>query len=150
MPKRKREEAGSISNQKRHKLQRLYMQGNAGNGFVRNLVETSKISPKSETIFTFKIFGSDTRFTLATRKFKRLKECARFENENWCMDLVYVVKITKDSKDVKYLLLRQDLSDRTVGAKGMKTKDSKETIGAFLTIITKKNPKKMDRHGNRI
>ena len=34
--------------------------------------------------------------------------------------------------------------DRTVDAKGMTTKDSKETVRAFLTMITKKNrPKKI-------
>ena len=59
------------------------------------------------------------------------------------MDLVYVDKITKDIKDVKYLLLRRDLFDRTVDAKGMNTKNSKETIGAFSTRIAKKNAKKI-------
>ena len=40
---------------------------------------------------------------------------------------------------MKYLLVRQDLFDRTVDAKGMKTKDSKERVRAFLTMITRKN-----------
>ena len=47
------------------------------------------------------------------------------------MDLAYVDKLAKDNKGVKYFLVRQDLFDRTVDAKGMKTKDSKETICAF-------------------
>ena len=55
------------------------------------------------------------------------------------MDLAYVDKLAKDKNRVKYLLVRQDLFDRIVDAKGMKTKDSKETIRAFLTMITKKN-----------
>ena len=59
------------------------------------------------------------------------------------MDLAYVDKLAKYNNGVKYLLVRQDLFDRTVDAKGMKTKDSKETVRAFLTMITKKNrPKK--------
>ena len=59
------------------------------------------------------------------------------------MDLAYVDKLAKDINGVKYLLVRQHLFDRTVDAKGMKTKDSKETVRAFLTIIAKKNwPKK--------
>ena len=59
------------------------------------------------------------------------------------MDLAYVDKLAKDDNGVKYLLVRQDLFDRTVDAKGMKTKGSKETVSAFLTMITKKNrPKK--------
>ena len=68
-----------------------------------------------------------------------MKTFARFKNEIWCMDLAYVDKLAKDNKGVKYLLVNQDLFDRTVDAKGMKTKDSKETVRAFLTIITKTN-----------
>ena len=60
------------------------------------------------------------------------------------MDLAYVDKLAKDNNGVKYLLVRQDLFDRTVDAKRMKTKDSKENVRAFLTMITKKNrPKKI-------
>ena len=60
------------------------------------------------------------------------------------MDLAYVDKLAKDKNGVKYLLVRQDLFDRTVDAKGMKTKDSKETVRAILTMITKKYwPKKI-------
>ena len=59
------------------------------------------------------------------------------------MDLACVDKPAKVNNSVKYFLVRQDLFDRTVDAKGMKTKDSKETVCAFLTMITKKNrPKK--------
>ena len=54
------------------------------------------------------------------------------------MGLAYVEKLAKDNNGVKYLLVRQDRFDRTVDAKGMKTKDCKETVRAFLTMITKK------------
>ena len=58
------------------------------------------------------------------------------------MDLACVDKLAKDNNGEKYLLVRQDLFDRTVDAKGMK-KDSKETVRAFFTMITKKSrPKK--------
>ena len=50
----------------------------------------------------------------------RMKEIARFKNENWCMDLAYVDKLAKDNNGLKYLLVRQDLFGRTVDAKGMK------------------------------
>ena len=82
---------------------------------------------------------SYTKFTLATRKFNRMKAFARFKNDFWCMDLAHVDKLAKDNNGVKYLLVRQDLFDRTVDAKGMKSKDSKETVRAFLSMITKKN-----------
>ena len=40
---------------------------------------------------------------------------------------------------VKCLLIHQDLFDRTVNAKSMKTEDSKETVKTFSTMIAKKN-----------
>ena len=52
------------------------------------------------------------------------------------MDLSYVDKLAK-KKVVKYLLVRQDLFNRTVDAEGLKTKDFKETARAFFTMITK-------------
>ena len=79
-----------------------------------------------------------TRFTQATRKFERKKAFARFENEIWCMDLAYVEKLGKDNNGVMYLLVHQNLFDRTVDAKGTKTKDSKETIKTFSEMTTKK------------
>ena len=55
------------------------------------------------------------------------------------MDLAHVDKLAKENNGVKYLLLRQDLFDRFVNAKGMKTKDSQETVKAFSSMITKRN-----------
>ena len=68
-----------------------------------------------------------------------MRAFARFRNEIWCMDLAYVGKLAKKNNGLKYLLVRQDLFDRTVKAKGMKTKDSQETLKAFSSTITKKN-----------
>ena len=60
------------------------------------------------------------------------------------MDLAYVDNLAKDNNGVKYLLVRQELFDRTVDAKGMKTKDSKVFVKTFSKMITKKNrPKKI-------
>ena len=76
---------------------------------------------------------------------------ASLEREIWGMDLAYFDQIAKDNNSVEYLLVSQDLFDRTVGLKGMKTKGSKETVHAILTMITKKNhPKKIVWQGNRI
>ena len=72
-----------------------------------------------------------------------MKAFARFKNDFWCMDLAYVDELAKDNNGVKYILVSQDLFDRTVESKRMKKKDSNETARAFLTIITRKNrPKK--------
>ena len=138
MPKLKREEAGSFSKSERQKLQRLYTQCSAAYGSVRNLVKASNRSVSKVRQFSDSK-PSYTKFTLATRKFKRMKAFARFKNKIWCMELAYVDKIAKDISSVKSLLVRQDLFNRTVHAKGMKTKESKETVRAFLTTITKKN-----------
>ena len=61
-----------------------------------------------------------------------MKAFARFENEIWCMNLAHVGKVAKVNNGVKYLLVRQDLFDRTEDAKGMKTKDSKETVSCIF------------------
>jgi len=79
---------------------------------------------------------------VATRKIKRKKAFPRFKNEIWCMDIAYIDKLAKDNNGVKYLLVRQDLFDSTIDTKGMKTKDSKETVRAFLSMITKKTRRK--------
>ena len=55
------------------------------------------------------------------------------------MHLAYFDKLSIDNTGVKNLLDHQDLFDRTVDAKGMKTKYSKETVRAILTMIPKKN-----------
>ena len=60
------------------------------------------------------------------------------------MDLPYVDKLAKKKNGVNYLLVRQDLFDRSVNAKRMKTKDSQETVKDFSAMIKKSNqPKKI-------
>ena len=108
MPKLQREEAGSLSKSEHQKVQRLYRQGGAAYGSVRNLVKASNL-PVSKVGQFLHSKPSCTKFTLATRKFKRMKAFARFKNKIWCKDLAYVDKLAKDNNDVKYLLVRQDL-----------------------------------------
>ena len=55
------------------------------------------------------------------------------------MDLAYVDELAKNNNGVKYSLVRQDLFDRTVDAKGVKTTDSKETVKTYLKMISKKS-----------
>ena len=76
---------------------------------------------------------------MAARKFKRMRAFARVRNEIWCMDFADIDKLAKEINCVKYLLVRQDLFDRTVNAKGMKTKDSQETVKTFSSMITQRN-----------
>ena len=143
MPKLKIEEAGFRSMYERQKLQRLYTQGAVAYVSVRNLAKASRLPVLNVRQF---VHSKDflTKFTLAARTFKRKGAFARFRNEIWCMDLAYVDKLAKENNGVKYLLVRRDLFDRTVNAKGMKTKDSQETVKAFSSMITKRNrPKKI-------
>ena len=60
------------------------------------------------------------------------------------MNLAYVDNLAKENSGVMYLLDLQDLFDRTVNAKGMKSKGSPETVKTFSSMITKRNrPKKI-------
>ena len=138
MPRVKKEGLGSLSKSEWQKLQRLYTQGFAAYGSVRNLAKAAKLSPLKVREFLHSK-TSYNRLTQATRKFKRMRASARFKKEIWCLDLAYVDKLAEDNNGVKYLLVRQDLFDRTVDAKGMKTKDSKKTVKTFSKLITKKN-----------
>ena len=143
MPKLKIEEAGSLSKNERQNLQRLYTQGAAAYGSVRNLAKASRL-PVSKVRQFLHSKDSYTKYTLAARKFNKMRAFARLTNEICCMDLAYVDNLAKENNGLKYLLVRQDLFDRTVNAKGMKTKDSQETVKAFSSMVTKKNrPKKI-------
>ena len=137
LPKLKIEEAGSLSKYERQKLRRLYTQGAAAYGSVRNMAKASRL-PVSKVGQFLHAKDSYTKFTLVARQFKRMRAFARFRNEIWCTDLAYVDKMGKDNNGVKFLIVRQDLFDRTANAKGMKTRDSHETLKAFSSMITKK------------
>ena len=121
MPKLKRGEAGSLSKSESQKLQKLYTQGGAAYESGRNLVKAINLSVSKVRQF-LQSKPSFTKFTLARRTFKRMKALARFKNEIWCMDLAYVDELAKNNNGVKYLLVRQDLFERTLDAKGMKSK----------------------------
>ena len=143
MPNQKRKETGSLSKSERQKLQRLYTHGPAAYGSVRNLAKASKL-PVSKVRQFLHSKDSYTKFTLTTSKFRRMRAFARYKNEFWCMDLAYVDKQAKDNRGIKYLLVHQDVFDKTIDVRGMKTKDSKETLRAFAQIITKrKRPQKV-------
>ena len=137
MPKLKKQEAGSLSKYEPQKLQRLYTQGAAAYGSLRNLAKTSRL-PLSTVRQFLHSKDSFTKFTLAARKFKRKRVFARFRNEIWCMDLAHVDKLAKENNGGRHLLVRQDSFDRTVNAKGLKTKGSQGTVKAFSSMITKR------------
>ena len=104
---------------------------------IRNLAKASRLLVSKVKQF-LNSKASFIKFTLVTQKLERRRAFARFWNETWCMDLAYVDELAKKNNGVKYLLVRQDLFDRSVTAKGLKTKDSQETVKAFSSMITKK------------
>ena len=70
---------------------------------------------------------------------ERTKAFAIFKSVIWCMGLAYVDEPGKDNNSVKYLLVQQDLFDRTVNANKTKTKASEEKVRGFLFMITDKS-----------
>ena len=101
MPKLKIDEAGFLSKHERQKLQRLYTQGAAAYGSVRNMAKASRLPVSKVTQFLHSE-DSYTKFTLASQKFKRMRAFARFRNEFWGLDLAYVDKLAKENNVVKY------------------------------------------------
>ena len=104
---------------------------------MRNLAKASKL-PVSKVKQFLHSKDSYTKFTLATRKFRRMRAFARYKNESWCMDLAYVDKLAKNNRGIKYLLVRQDVFDKTIDVRGLKTKDAKEALRVFAQMITKR------------
>ena len=142
MPKLKKEEAGFLSKYERQKLQRLYTQGAAVYGSLHNLAKASRLRVSKVRQFLHSKY-SYAKFTLAARKFKRMRAFARFRNEFWCMDLANVDKLAKENNVVKYLLVRQDLFDRILNARGIKTKMfSRNCESLFIHDYKKESTKK--------
>ena len=75
----------------RQKLQRLYTQGAATYGSVRNLAQASKL-PVSKVRQFLHSKISHSKFYFGNTKVQRMRAFARFRNGNWCMDLAYVDK----------------------------------------------------------
>ena len=66
-----------------------------------------------------------------------MNEFTRFKNELWFLDFAYVDKLAELNTGVEYVLFRQGLFVRTLEAKGMKSKYSKETVRAFFIKLKK-------------
>ena len=82
MPKLKIEEAGSLSKYESQKLQRLYTQNAAAYGSVSKMAKSSGSAVSKVRQFLHSK-ASYTKFTLATRNFKRMRAFARFSTEIW-------------------------------------------------------------------
>ena len=150
MPKPKREKAGSLSKFERQKLQKMYTQCGAAFGSVPNRMKSSNL-PVSKVRQFLHSKPSYMKFTLATRNFKRMKAFARFKNEISCMDPAYVDELAKDRNGLIFVLVGHDLFDRTVDAKGMKTKRFQSNGPcSYDPDYNKMNYKSLGKQGNGI
>ena len=86
---------------------------------------------------------SYTKFTLATRNFRRMKVFAKSENGILCIDSAYVDKLAKDNNGVKYLLVCQDLFDGTVNAKYRNQKIPRKQFMHFCLWLQKRTDLKI-------
>jgi hypothetical protein len=75
------------------------------------------------------------------QKFTRLKTTARFIDEQWHIDILYMVEYGPENQGYKYLLNIVDAFSRFLFSKPLKTKTAKEAKEAFSSIIKTTNRK---------
>ena len=135
IPKPKTEDAGSFSENQRPKVHKLYTQVGAAYSFECDSVEICHLAVSTVENFLHSN-RSLTNFTPATPKFGKMKAFAGSKDQIWYMDIAYVDKRATDNNVVKCLVVRQDVPDRTADVKSRETKNSRELLFSFLTMIT--------------
>ena len=138
MPKAKTEGAGFLSKSEKAKLQRLYRDGKAAYGSIKNLQKASGLSKKKVAYFLHSK-DSYTKYRHATRHFKRLPAFAKRINEIWCLDLAFMDELSNTNNGVKYLLVCVDVFSRFVRVQPMKSKYSTDAVVAFKKMLRKKS-----------
>ena len=93
--------------------QGFHSRGHSAHGTLQNLAKTSKL------VFSkFRKFShpkdSHTKFTLATRKLKRMRAFTKYTIVIWGVDVAYVDELANDNKAIKSLLVRHDVFDKTI------------------------------------
>ena len=138
MPKAKTEGAGFLSKSEKAKLQRLYRDGKAAYGSIKNLQKASGLS-KKKVAYLLHSKDSNTKHRHATRNIKRLPSFAKRINEIWCLDLAFMDKLSDTNNEVKYLLVCVDVFSRIVRVQPMKSKYSTDAVVAFKKMLRKKS-----------
>ena len=138
MPKAKTEGVGSLSKSEKAKLQRLYKEGKAAFGSVRNLQKACGLS-RGKVISFLHTKNSYTKYRQANRHFRRLPAFAKRINEIWCLDLAFMDKLSELNNGVKYLLICVDVFSRFVRVQPMKSKYSTDAVAAFKKMLRKNN-----------
>ena len=138
MPKAKTEGVGSLSKSVKAKLQRLYKEGKAAFGSVRNHQKASGLSRGKVNSFLH-TKNSYTKYRQATQNLRRLPSFAKRINEIWCLDLAFMDKLSEFNHRVKYLLICVDVFFRFVRVQPMKSKYSTDAVAAFKKMLRKNN-----------
>ena len=136
MPKAKTEGVGSLSKSEKANLQRLYKEGKAAFGSVRNLQKMSGLS-RGKVISFLHTKNSYRKYRQATRRFRRLPAFAKRINEIWCLDLAFMDKLSEFNNGVKYLLICVDVFSRFFRVQPMKSKYSKDALAALKKMLRK-------------
>ena len=101
--KAKSKEAGSFSENKRRKLQKLYTHGGVTYGCVRILEKNGFLTvPDVRQILHLKT--SYKKLTVGMRMFKILKAFTGLKKDIWFIDMAYVDKLAKNIYGVKFLI----------------------------------------------
>ena len=99
MPQAETEGAAFHSKPEKAKPQRLYKEGKAAFGLVRNLQKASGLS-RSKVKYFLHAKISYTKYRQATRHFRRLPTFAKQVNEIWCLDLDFMFKLSEFNNGV--------------------------------------------------
>ena len=138
MPKAKTEGLDFFQNLEKAKLQRLYRDGKAAYGSVKNLQKASGLSKKKVACF-LRRKDSYTKYRHATRHFKRLPAFDNRINEICCLDLAFMDILSDSNSGVKYLLVSFDVFSRFVRVQPMKSNYSNDAVVAFKKLLRKKS-----------
>ena len=95
MPKAKTEGVESLSKSEKAKRQRLYKEGKAAFGSVRNLQKASGLSRSKVISFLHNenSYKNTVKQLILDEHFRRLTAFAKRINEIWCLDLAFMDKL---------------------------------------------------------
>ena len=110
-------------------------------GSVKTLKATTGI-PRRKVKHFLHTEPAYTKYRTVRRKISRLKKIVYDINEIWSIDLAYVDKLAKYSKDIKYLLVAVDCMSRYFCVQPLKSKYATTTAEAFNQMIKTEKPKK--------
>ena len=111
-------------------------------GSVKTLKATTGIPRRKVKLFLH-TEPAYTKYRTVRRKISRLKKIVYDINEIWSIDLAYVDKLAKYSKDIKYLLVAVDCMSRYFCVQPLKSKYATKTAEAFNQMIKTEKPKKI-------